>query len=349
MRSRYTCFFTFLIVFVGAIILLLCACGKKDKEDGSELALKKIFKINMAHSMTLDTPLHQACLRLKSYANKKSNGRLIIEIYGASSLYSDKDMPEVLPAGVLGMGACSPLIWSGTVPALPLTCALSSSWEHTWRFIDDPEVIRILDKECQTRANCKFLGAFDCAAGDCHAFTKPVRNLEEWKGKKVRAAGELMNVIISALGASPTTISSSEMYEALQRGTIQGVGSTVLGIKGRNIQEAAPYLIRWTFTYSEFSVLINLDKWNNLPDSLQKILKEGVREQMLWSRKVIKGVIEESWNDLAKAPGIKIYNVKDEQAKKWNAIIFPPFRKNYLKYSGESGKRLLARMDALRP
>ena len=47
----------------------------------------------------------------------------------------------------------------------------------------------------------------------------PPRKLEDWKGKRVRALGGLGEAM-RALGATPTTVPASEVYTALDRGTV---------------------------------------------------------------------------------------------------------------------------------
>ena len=352
-KMRKKTFFEHLITAMAALLLavfpLLASCTKKEGLDNTSKPKSKVVIINLGHSMPLNTPLHQACLRLKDYVEKMSDKRIEMRVFGSSTLYSDKDMPEVLPAGILDMGICSPAFWSGTVPTLSIVALPTSSWEHMWNFIDDPQGISILDKECATKANCKYLGVFDCGAGDCQAFIKPVHKIEDFNGLKIRSSGESTNAVIRALGGSPSTISSAEMYEALQRGTIDGVQSTIIGVKGRNIQEVTPYLTRWTYLYAEFFALMNLDKWNSLPADLKEILKNGVHEQQLWSRKVIKTVIENAWDEIEKQPGVEVYVVPPDEAAKWEELSFAAVRDIFLKTSGEPGRQLLIRLKALRP
>ena len=49
---------------------------------------------------------------------------------------------------------------------------------------------------------------------------KPPRNLEDWKGMRVRALGGLGDAM-KLLGAVPTSVSAPEVYTALERGTFQ--------------------------------------------------------------------------------------------------------------------------------
>ncbi|MEI6722900.1 MAG: hypothetical protein WCO67_19220, partial [Betaproteobacteria bacterium] len=58
------------------------------------------------------------------------------------------------------------------------------------------------------------------------ATPKDVRTLQEFKGLKVRVPGGVVATIVTNLGGQATTIAPSETYEALQRGTLDGVASS---------------------------------------------------------------------------------------------------------------------------
>src|SRR5690606_17021155 len=52
---------------------------------------------------------------------------------------------------------------------------------------------------------------------------KPIRSPEDLRGLRIRTPGLIESKFLEELGGSTTTLSSAELYEALERGTIDGL------------------------------------------------------------------------------------------------------------------------------
>ena len=103
----------------------------------------------------------------------------------------------------------------------------------------------------------------------------PIKSLKDMKGKKMRAMGD-GGAILNRLGLSVTSISPSELYEALMRGVIDMTESTGPGNAiESNYQEVAKY---WYFSGARANsdigfAWVNKNAWEKLPADLQGILK----------------------------------------------------------------------------
>ncbi len=53
---------------------------------------------------------------------------------------------------------------------------------------------------------------------------------------RIRVAGEIEGETVKALGAAPVSMGSAEVFEALQRGTIDGMMSYVGTVVSRDLQ-----------------------------------------------------------------------------------------------------------------
>jgi TRAP-type C4-dicarboxylate transport system substrate-binding protein len=58
-----------------------------------------------------------------------------------------------------------------------------------------------------------------------HTSRKPVATMEDLKGLKIRVGSKVAGEIVTALGAAPITLATSEMYESMQRGLVDGLYS----------------------------------------------------------------------------------------------------------------------------
>jgi TRAP-type C4-dicarboxylate transport system substrate-binding protein len=104
--------------------------------------------------------------------------------------------------------------------------------------------------------------------------TAPAK-LAEWKGKRVRALGG-MGKAMEAIGAVPTSMPASEVYTALQRGTIEAVGfSYTYAFVSFKIEEISSwYTTNMALGSINCVFALGTDAYDKLPPQYKTILNE---------------------------------------------------------------------------
>ena len=83
-----------------------------------------------------------------------------------------------------------------------------------------------------------------------HAVTTP----EDLKGLKIRVPGSAVYMgVFKALGASPTAMSWSEVFTAIQQGTIDGQENGCSVTKSAKMDEIQDYMTIWNYSYETSS------------------------------------------------------------------------------------------------
>lgn len=95
--------------------------------------------------------------------------------------------------------------------------------------------------------------------------TTPVTTLDELKGKKVRATSR-MGVLMEKMGATPVSITSAEMYEAMQRGQADCSVGAAAWLTGYNIKDFVETIVSDPLGAYIGSGLMNMnrDTWQDL-------------------------------------------------------------------------------------
>lgn len=106
---------------------------------------------------------------------------------------------------------------------------------------------------------------------------KPIRTLEDFRGLKIHASGEMAR-ILSHFGAAPVSVPLPEMYEALERGTIDAVIFPREPGIGRRFYETVDYVVYGQFGLRGQAIYINAESWAALPQDIQDIFKEAGEE-----------------------------------------------------------------------
>lgn len=104
---------------------------------------------------------------------------------------------------------------------------------------------------------------------------EPVRSVEDFAGKRIRAYGIALPAAIQAIGGVPVSMSTVETYEALERGVLDCTPIEPVIAHGQKYDEVAKYYIDAPMgaSWGQF-IVINTDKWAGLPDDLKQVLTE---------------------------------------------------------------------------
>lgn len=119
------------------------------------------------------------------------------------------------------------------------------------------------------------------------AMKEPADSLDDLEGKKIRGYGYVSEALDIA-GASAVGISQSEVYEALQRGVLDGTSGASLDIAAdRDYQEVAPHYMDINFgNYAVTANIINLQTWESMPEDIRQAItdvSEGYLDRYLES------------------------------------------------------------------
>jgi len=155
--------------------------------------------------------------------------------------------------------------------------------------------------------------------------SKPVKTLEELKGLKVRATGQ-MSEVIKALGAVPVPLEMGDVYDSLRRNVIEGVTVDLSTLKYWKFADVTKYVTAdWQLgTGYTFYFVMNKNKWNALPDDVKKIMTQVAfeakeKQAALWNSMDIEG------RDVFKTAGGQIIELSDAEAAKWIKAVQPIF------------------------
>jgi TRAP-type C4-dicarboxylate transport system substrate-binding protein len=156
-----------------------------------------------------------------------------------------------------------------------------------------------------------------------HTNKKPVKNMADLSGLKIRATGQMAEVL-KALGAAPVPLQMPDVYESLKRGVIDGVTVDLSPLKYWKFAEVIKYTTAsWPLgtTYA-FYFIINKGKWDKLSPDAQKVMTEVAMEAKdkqaaLWNEMDIEG------RDLFVSQGGEIIKLPNSEIEKWEAAVQP--------------------------
>jgi len=287
-------------------------------------------------------PSHHISKGLVLFAGKVkeySKGAIEVKVFDSAQLYKDTEIVEALQEGLIESGLVPVNKWSGMIPAadvfeMPFIYKDLSSIK---KFID-AGAGELLDKEFQKRA-VKTLFWVDYGYIQFFNNKRPLTKPDDFKGLTMRSFSSGDADTLKALGAAPTVMSSSEMYMALQRGTVDGATTGMPAAVSRKVQEVQKFMTEANYTTAQFVMQANLKWWEKLPqDQRDAILKAG-REAEEWIRGAIAQSEDEAKKVIQKA-GVQIHALTPE-ARPLFIKATEPVRETFANKSGDLAKKLI--------
>ncbi len=173
---------------------------------------------------------------------------------------------------------------------------------------------------------------------------KPVRNMAEIKGLKVRVQGApIWSRTFAAAGMAPTVIAYNEVYNAIQNGVIAAGDNEAAGVEQMKFYEVAPNLILTRHAISIRPICFSGKTLRKLPADLQAVIRKAAAEAGDWERQLESSSDTAILDRLEKAGKLK--QVKFEERDKLQQAMAPVLAA-YAKEIGADA--IFARINAIK-
>jgi TRAP-type C4-dicarboxylate transport system substrate-binding protein len=138
------------------------------------------------------------------------------------------------------------------------------------------------------------------------------------KGYKVRGNPIYNAFLTNYLGAQVINLPSTELYTALERGTVDLTAWTQIGLMDLNWDRYIKYRIGPDFFSTDLIILVNQKKWNSLSAKSRDILQKVAIEHEISSVKALQELWAKEQVELQKR-GIRFLSQSEAASKKFVA------------------------------
>lgn len=272
--------FKSLNVLLVLTLLLLAACSNSSGGSSQEASGQdEVFVFKTSIQSPPGAALSEGFDAYLNSIEEKSNGRIKFERYYSESLLKSADALDGVSAGIADVAVIIPILMPSKIPLSTVAhnpVAFENVWAGMRAFYElyqkYPEMNGELEKQ-----NVKYVGQLSVPSN--YVFTKkPVDSLEDLKGMKLIAQGD-QGLIAQELGATAVVMASTEMFEALQRGAVDGTMFGITPATTYGIEQVASNLYMLPIGGQTLLIGMNLDKYNALPDDLKQIFMDAALEQ----------------------------------------------------------------------
>lgn len=264
-----------MLVFSLVFILILSACSSANGDTGSA---GKPMKLTFAYELPEGHPWGMGAAEFKKIVEERTNGEIKIELYGNGSLAgSGREIQEGAKIGTIDIGISStPMAQLNQYQDIFSLPYIFSSREEAWEVLDGPIGDRVGEK--LSEHNLVHLAYWEDGFRQITNDKHPINTLDDFKGLRIRVPESDVRIqTFKALGASPLPMAWSEVFTALQQGTIEGQENPLSVVSSSSFYDVQKYLTISNHVYSPATLFINKSKWDALTEEQQEIILEAAQ------------------------------------------------------------------------
>jgi tripartite ATP-independent transporter DctP family solute receptor len=287
----------------------------------------------------------RALVRFQELVDKYSGKKTTWVLHKNSELGLEKQYFEYMAQGkAVDYGIVSPAHMSTFSRAAPFIDApfLFRDLNH-WNKVLDADLLKPVADEINQKAEVMLIGY--AGGGTRNIFVnKPVRNLQDMKGLKVRVQGApIWSRTFAAIGMAPTVIAYNEIYNAIQNNVISAGENEAAGVEQMKFYEVAPQLSMTQHAITIRPICFSTKTFNKLDKNLQAAIIKAGKEAGAYGRKAESSEDEAKLVALEKAGKLTRVPFTDRaQMKK----LADPVMEAYAKEIGADG--IYAKINAIK-
>jgi len=252
-----------------------------------------------------------------------TKGAVRIEVRDGIALANPTNMDDRVTSDVIQIGLLIPSLVGGKFPltdmvGLPFVTddTLNASVAF-WRLIKTGQ----LDREY---ADIVPLAVALFPPQGVHLVKAPA-TLDNLQGLRLRVVSKAGSETIARLGGTPLVLDPGDQYASLQRGVIDGVVSSWMGMGPLHLTEVTAYHIETSLGTGMFMVFMAKAKHDSLPPAIRQAIDDNSGEPM--SRAMAATFEQRSRQSRAPAAAApdkhKIVQLSSSQNAAWHATILP--------------------------
>ena len=284
--------------------------------------------LKFSHVVAEKTPKGQAALKFKEAAERLLPGKVKVEVYPNSQLFGDAKEMEALALGDVQFIATS-LSKFGKYTQEDPKCSICRSCSRTWMRSTASSRARSARALLHSMENRNYLGLAYWHNGLAQmSANKPLLLPADAKGLKFRIQqSDIIQASYEDIGANVQKLAFSEVYQALQVGTVNAQENTWSNIFSKKFYEVQKDFTESNDRVIDYMVLVNNKWWTGLPADIRAGLTKALAEATEANNKIANKLNVEAKKKIEASGVTTIHELTPEQHAAWVKAMHPVWAK----------------------
>src|SRR6266478_7767040 len=283
--------------------------------------------IKFSHVVAEDTPKGRAAAYFAKLVERRTKGRVKIQVYPNSQLLKDSEELAALQKGSVQMLAPS-LAKFG-----PLGLPEFEVFDLPYIFDDYADAHRVtfgpIGKELLSKLQSK--GIVGLAYWD-NGFKQMSANRslakpEDMKGLKMRIQpSAVLQAQMRTLGAIPEVMDFSAAHQALKSGAVDGTENPASNFYTQQMQDVQKHLTVTHHGYVGYAVIVNRKFWDGLPADIRASLTAALRDATIFANDIALGANIDALEAIERSGKTQVVRLSPQERNEWKRALLPVHR-----------------------
>jgi TRAP-type transport system periplasmic protein len=275
-----------LIVPVLGMIASIVFRANNERHPAAKSAAEQVITLKGAVQFGEDHAFTRTIRKFEELVDEYYDKPVKFELYLNSELGLEKDYFAHMIQGLsVDYGIVSPAHMSTFSESAPLMDMpfLFRDLDH-WNKVLESDALDPIVDEIATKADVMLIGY---AGGGVRNLivNKPITNMKELKGLSMRVMGApIQTRMFQAIGAAPSVIAYSEVYNAIQTGVIDAAENEAAGLQQMKFYEVGPEISQTQHAITVRPLCFSGKVFRRLPPDLQAAIVKAGREAGAFGR-----------------------------------------------------------------
>ena len=276
-----------------------------------------------------------------------SGGEIDVQVFGSNSLVGARENIVSVAKGNIECAFSINPQWGKTLPIMNVTLKPYA--------VTDPDVLaawpdsaaaEFLNEKLLEKGVHNAVWLFTTRMTAITSNGMPLINQADFEGVKIRGLNPVADAGLVAMGAAPSAMSGSKVYEALSTGVIDAGMTDVAAAYSRKYYEVQDQANVMPLFSVFFHGYLNPDWYNGLSDSQKSAIDEAGAKAAEWAVTASEEASDAAPDQLVEK-GMNVHIQTAEEQAEWQAIMGPAFDKSFGDATGEDGVKLLGLVDGI--
>jgi tripartite ATP-independent transporter DctP family solute receptor len=296
--------------FIIAVMIMLAAINSFGAGKQESAAVKTTV-LRLGNADQAGTPSGKGTEKFAELVERYTNGAYKVEVFLAGALGNTNEVMENI---MDGKGVH--LNWAG-ISWFERIANDFKIFSLNWAFDDNAHLVRFTETDRfkvmlaeLEKKNLKLLGWY-AFRNPRHVFsTKPIRNLDDFKGLIIRVPPQPMyQRSWAAVGTSPTQMAYGEVYMSLRQNVIQAMENPIESAFGTSMHEVAKNVVLTGHLLNPNSIVMNAESFNKMEKTHQDAFLKAAKDAGEYFSSIVGAEEENIKKEMREKHGVQFFNV----------------------------------------
>jgi TRAP-type C4-dicarboxylate transport system substrate-binding protein len=235
-------------------------------------ARAEVIELKVSHFLPPNHTFHKELLRWGEELAQKSDGRLMLKVFPAGQMGPPPRQFDLARTGVADLA----IGLTGSTPGrFPLTELSNLPFMVNESARTSKALTELAPKYLASEfAGVKILYLMTTTPLKFHMASKKIGTMADFKGLRIRYAGEIFAASVKAFGAVPLAVQPGEVVDAMGKGTIDGALFPFEGAQSFQVGTVAKFSFEPGINAASFFLVMNPGSYDRLAPDLRALIDQ---------------------------------------------------------------------------